>query len=214
MAGKSHDDHLAYGEYHEGQKAQENEADEEHPAGERGFLGDTFRKLRNKYQPDAQGPGYGPNAPPSGGAPQPAPGLGSSLFEKLHGAVHGLGSELTQKISGRPVSDASASVTGGTQDNSQHRYGSFAGQKAGNDVKWYVDGCGYMWAVSRALEQAKESIWILDCKLFPSFMEGVNFMYETSAPKFRHLDRLIYISLHFWVGLILDSSKLLCYLAL
>ena len=46
----------------------------------------------------------------------------------------------------------------------QHQYGSFAPQRDGNDVKWFVDGCGYMWAVSKALEQAKESIWILDCE--------------------------------------------------
>jgi hypothetical protein len=30
-----------------------------------------------------------------------------------------------------------------------------------------VDGCGYMWAVSRALEQARETIWILDCESTP-----------------------------------------------
>ena len=46
--------------------------------------------------------------------------------------------------------------------HSEYRYGSFAPQSAG-DVKWFVDGCGYMWAVSKALEQARESIWILDC---------------------------------------------------
>ena len=34
-------------------------------------------------------------------------------------------------------------------------------------MKWYVDACGYMWAVSKALETARESIWILDWWLSP-----------------------------------------------
>ncbi|GAM89123.1 hypothetical protein ANO11243_071580 [Dothideomycetidae sp. 11243] len=42
-----------------------------------------------------------------------------------------------------------------------NRFDSFAPQRSGNHVKWYVDGCGYFWALSEALDQAKESIWIL-----------------------------------------------------
>lgn len=34
-------------------------------------------------------------------------------------------------------------------------------------MKWYVDACGYMWAVSVALEQAQHEIWILDWWLSP-----------------------------------------------
>lgn len=45
-----------------------------------------------------------------------------------------------------------------------HRFGSFAPTREHNDVKWYVDGCSYFYAVSRALENARESIWILDCE--------------------------------------------------
>ena len=48
-----------------------------------------------------------------------------------------------------------------------NRFHSFAPQRVGNDAKWYVDGCGYMWAVSVALEEARESIWILDWWLSP-----------------------------------------------
>jgi phospholipase D1/2 len=48
-----------------------------------------------------------------------------------------------------------------------NRYHSFAAPRTGNSAKWFVDGCGYMWAVSVALEQAKESIWILDWWLSP-----------------------------------------------
>jgi phospholipase D1/2 len=39
-----------------------------------------------------------------------------------------------------------------------NRFLSFAPPRTGNDVKWFVDGCGYFWAVSVAIEQAKESI--------------------------------------------------------
>ncbi|KAI7384645.1 hypothetical protein KC336_g18152, partial [Hortaea werneckii] len=48
-----------------------------------------------------------------------------------------------------------------------HRFQSFAPQREGNDAKWYVDGCSYMWAVSEALEHAQTSIWILDWWLSP-----------------------------------------------
>lgn len=175
MAGENREDPLAYGDYHQGGEG--NPADENYQGGERGLIGDTYRKLRNKYQPPQQDPTatqnlhpqtHDPNAPP----PQPTDGsrpsssLGSSLFDKLHGAVHGLTAELNQRLTGHhdSASQGSASQGAGSAGSSQYRYGSFADQKGGNDVKWYVDGCGYMWAVSRALEQAKESIWILDCK--------------------------------------------------
>jgi phospholipase D1/2 len=49
-----------------------------------------------------------------------------------------------------------------------NRFHSFAPIRSnGNEAKWYVDGCGYMWAVSVAIEQARESIWILDWWLSP-----------------------------------------------
>ncbi|RGP80419.1 hypothetical protein FLONG3_1428 [Fusarium longipes] len=47
-----------------------------------------------------------------------------------------------------------------------NRYRSFAGESTGN-VKWYVDGASYFWAVSQAIEQARESIYILDWWLSP-----------------------------------------------
>ncbi|KAE8446217.1 hypothetical protein EG329_012442 [Mollisiaceae sp. DMI_Dod_QoI] len=50
------------------------------------------------------------------------------------------------------------------QDN---RFHSFAPPRTGNDAKWFVDGCGYFWAVSVAIEEARESIWILDWWLSP-----------------------------------------------
>jgi phospholipase D1/2 len=55
----------------------------------------------------------------------------------------------------------------GPAQSGKNQYDSFVSPKGGNDVKWYVDGCGYFWAISLALENAKESIWILDWWLSP-----------------------------------------------
>ncbi|GAB7359169.1 hypothetical protein MBLNU230_g5236t1 [Neophaeotheca triangularis] len=48
-----------------------------------------------------------------------------------------------------------------------HRFQSFAPERAGNRIKWYIDGRDYFWAVSVALENAKESIYIEDWWLSP-----------------------------------------------
>jgi phospholipase D1/2 len=48
-----------------------------------------------------------------------------------------------------------------------HRYGSFAPVTQGNEVKWYVDGRDYFWAVSVAFENASECIYIEDWWLSP-----------------------------------------------
>ncbi|KAL4927294.1 putative phospholipase PldA [Aspergillus undulatus] len=48
-----------------------------------------------------------------------------------------------------------------------HRFGSFAPVRQGTKVKWYVDALDYLWAVSIALEQAKEVIYIEDWWLSP-----------------------------------------------
>lgn len=48
-----------------------------------------------------------------------------------------------------------------------NRHKSFVPPRDGNNAKWYVDGCTYMWAVSMALENARESIYILDWWLSP-----------------------------------------------
>ncbi|KAI1308093.1 phospholipase [Xylaria venustula] len=50
--------------------------------------------------------------------------------------------------------------------NTDHRFQSFSPQTSGN-AKWYVDGASYFWAVSMALEEARESIYILDWWLSP-----------------------------------------------
>ncbi|CAG9939111.1 unnamed protein product [Clonostachys rosea f. rosea IK726] len=48
-----------------------------------------------------------------------------------------------------------------------NRFKSFFPERDGNLIKWYVDGRDYFWAVSVALEQAKESIYIADWWLSP-----------------------------------------------
>ena len=48
-----------------------------------------------------------------------------------------------------------------------HRFESFAPERDGNNIKWYVDGLDYFWAVSVALEKAKETIYIADWWLSP-----------------------------------------------
>ena len=48
-----------------------------------------------------------------------------------------------------------------------HRFESFAPERDGNKIKWYVDGRDYFWAVSIALEKAKETIYIADWWLSP-----------------------------------------------
>lgn len=48
-----------------------------------------------------------------------------------------------------------------------HRFQSFAPERDGNLIKWYVDGRDYFWAVSEALERAQETIYIEDWWLSP-----------------------------------------------
>ncbi len=48
-----------------------------------------------------------------------------------------------------------------------HRFESFAPERPGNNIKWYVDGRDYFWAVSVAMERAKETIYIADWWLSP-----------------------------------------------
>lgn len=49
----------------------------------------------------------------------------------------------------------------------QHRFQSFAPERDGNKIKWYIDGRDYFHAVSVALERAKETIYIADWWLSP-----------------------------------------------
>ena len=99
--------------------------------------------------------GDSPESPASSGnvSNKASSGL-DSLLSTFHGFASGL----------KKSSHVSSHLPGSL---AKHRFDSFARPQEGNDVKWYVDGCGYFWAVSVALEQAKESIWILDWWLSP-----------------------------------------------
>ncbi len=157
---------LAYGDYHDppiGDPEGEQDFDGAGGVGgERGLIGDTYRNFRGKYQQPQNG------VPPSNGGSQPKSGLGSFILGKLHDAVQDIGSQIGQNLGGQGPKHShthtGAQCDDGMHDNTQHRYGSFAAQRSGNDVKWFVDGCGYFWAVSMALERATQSIWILDCE--------------------------------------------------
>lgn len=48
-----------------------------------------------------------------------------------------------------------------------HRFQSFAPERDGNKIKWYVDGRDYFHAVSVALERAQETIYIADWWISP-----------------------------------------------
>ena len=170
------DDPLAYGDSYE---RPSGTGDDEYEGGERGIIGDTFRRIRGKpprqsqtayasnqdvtqsYQPQI----YNQSSAPSNYTPSQA-SQGSSGLASIFDKVHGLGSELKQKLEGKDDSKSHyrpGAAFDHAHDAFEHRYDSFAGTRTG-DCKWYVDGCGYMWAVSKALEQAKKSIWILDCQ--------------------------------------------------
>lgn len=98
----------------------------------------------------------------------------NSIQEGIGNLVHGaedaigVGAGADEKHSHTHVGEACGHLhTNSPQEEGaeavQYRYHSFAPQSEG-DVKWFVDGCGYFWAVSVALEEAQEEIWILDCK--------------------------------------------------
>src|ERR1700753_1073377 len=95
----------------------------------------------------------------------------SFVFDKLQKVVHDVGEKIESKLTGEVETHAHTHASGqcsdGSHANNDHRFHSFAPQRDGNEAKWFVDGCGYFWAVSRALEQARESIWILDWWLTP-----------------------------------------------
>lgn len=165
--GYGQDEEMAYGDYHE-DPAEVAPGDDEYAEGEegeRGLVGDTYRKLRGKYQQPIRVDGSNPSRPSGGG-------LGSFVFHKLHDAVKDIGTRLDPNLipgtgagpTAHSHTHTGAQCTHDMHENERHRYGSFAAQRTGSDAKWYVDGCNYMWAVSRALEQATTSVWILDCK--------------------------------------------------
>lgn len=55
----------------------------------------------------------------------------------------------------------------------EHRYKSFASEREGCHVKWYVDGKDYFYAVSEALMSAEEEIFIEDWWLSPELVYSI-----------------------------------------
>ncbi|CAE7033193.1 hypothetical protein PTNB73_04902 [Pyrenophora teres f. teres] len=152
------DEDLAYGDYNK------REGEE----GDRGLLGDVGRRFGFGKKENTA------SQPPSSN--QGSSGGGMSFFKKLHDPLHGFVSDLKDAISGddhaqKPPAATTYEQGGqpqpGQEFHEQHRFLSFAPERHGNEAKWYVDGCSYMYAVSIALERAKESIWILDWWLSP-----------------------------------------------
>ncbi|KAK5947542.1 hypothetical protein PMZ80_001695 [Knufia obscura] len=172
---------------HQGQKPQQDYGYGSHPStstvgsqqyGGSGYAGGSYNQQQGQ-QPGQ--PAY-PGGPPQQ-QPQAKPDFADKLLGGLIGSVTSIGHDVQKIVGGshgQKPHQGQAQYPGtqsGFQSNlqsetqsgpTQHRFDStFTGPKPGNDVKWYVDGCSYMWAVSQALENARETIWILDWWLSP-----------------------------------------------
>ncbi|KAI6785101.1 Phospholipase D1-like protein [Emericellopsis cladophorae] len=86
----------------------------------------------------------------------------ASFFKKVQGDIEAMFGD--EKHSHAHLGHACDDLH--SEEHRANRYHSFAPESSG-DAKWYVDGCSYFWAVSEALEQAKEEIFILDWWLSP-----------------------------------------------
>lgn len=169
-------DPLAYGHHGQSESARAND-------GARGLVGDTFKFLRDSYkshqtpshQPQSHqsqpysgsaagyyGASSGPSAPSHGSTSSRPDKLGGFL-DKIEGTVANLGSEFVGRL-GTAIDPQAYTEYGPQRPRTDNRFGSFAPPRPDNDVKWYVDGFNYFYAVSRALESARESVWILDCE--------------------------------------------------
>ena len=114
------------------------------------------------------------------------------LFDKAKQALHDVEKTVKSSVaSGEAHVHAHTHPTPECSDRDSHhlhRFQSFAPQREGNEVKYHVDGCNYMWAVSVALEHARESIWILDWWLSPEL-----YMRRPPAKNEQYrLDRLLF----------------------
>ena len=144
-----------------------------------GYAGGQYNQQYNQQQ---TGQSAYPGGPPQQ-KPQAKPAFADKLLGGLVGSVTSIGHDVQSIVGGSHSQKPQQSqaqypgIQSGFQSSlqsqthsgpTQHRYDStFAGPKPGNDVKWYVDGCNYMWAVSQALENARQTIWILDWWLSP-----------------------------------------------
>jgi phospholipase D1/2 len=97
----------------------------------------------------------------------------ASIFDKVHDAVDQLKSDVRRKLGSIADVHSHTHISricapGFHEAHAAHRFKSFAPERRhGNDAKWHVDGCSYMFAVSVALERARQSVWIMDWWLSP-----------------------------------------------
>lgn len=112
----------------------------------------------------SQGPSQSqPHPPPQQQQPHPSKPQKQDKFSGLFGKLEEFGNEVAQKL-GTALDPQAYAEYGAPKPQTENRFGSFASPRQGNEVKWHVDGCAYFYAVSKALESAKEYIWILDCR--------------------------------------------------
>ncbi|KAH3488238.1 hypothetical protein KXW24_005768 [Aspergillus fumigatus] len=192
MSGR--EDDLAYGQYHRREDGQ-GESTRSFVGDTFKKLKDTYKQQHSQPQQtgqsQSQGPfpgGYGGQSYQNQGSSQSYPYGNqnqnpyqnpehqgkpakqdklSGLLGKLQDTVTGLGSEVAQRVGNVLDPQQAYAEHGPNKPQSEHRFGSFAPPRQANDAKWYVDGCSYFYAVSKALESARESIWILDWWLSP-----------------------------------------------
>ncbi|PWW79693.1 phospholipase D/nuclease [Tuber magnatum] len=116
------------------------------------------------------------NTNPANPHSKPSAGLGGSTVSALEtftgaltSSLHSYARTLFPATSAhKPIAQHGAPAESGVPaQQTENRFDSFAREKTGNGVKWYVDGKDYMYAVSIAIENARQSIWILDWWLSP-----------------------------------------------
>ncbi|KAI1386691.1 phospholipase D/nuclease [Hypoxylon trugodes] len=90
------------------------------------------------------------------------------LFHKVEDAFKEVKDAIKHEEEERPHHESHNNNAGAEQSvfTSNNRFQSFAPETSGA-VKWYVDGASYFYAVSLALEEARESVYILDWWLSP-----------------------------------------------
>ncbi|KAF7542350.1 hypothetical protein G7Z17_g11650 [Cylindrodendrum hubeiense] len=115
-----------------------------------------------------------------------------SIFKQVGAHVEGLGQQVgaslesafggANKENKENKEDAHSNTTSSHPHSAAqgaNRFGSFSPETSGR-IKWFVDGASYFWAVSEALEKARESIMILDWWLSPElYLRRPPSKYET-----------------------------------
>ncbi|KAI6717349.1 hypothetical protein JHW43_000005 [Diplocarpon mali] len=96
-----------------------------------------------------------------------------SFFENAKNTFESFASDIKDKVEEIGGEDEAAPLAQNATSSefqspsTRNRFSSFAPPRHNNEAKWFVDGCSYMWAVSVAIEEARDSIWILDWWLSP-----------------------------------------------